>query len=92
METNRVKFKLRPKQISGIIKNGNNTSQGRDVQAECQILNTFHQFDFLGQVDIKANIGAMSTYSEFPNMPFELFMKIGDVSVAVQPLWAVCGC
>ena len=31
------------KQISGIIKNRNNPSQGRDVQAECQILNRHEQ-------------------------------------------------
>ena len=34
------------KQIPGIIKDGNNTSQGRDVQAECQILNNWERIRF----------------------------------------------
>ena len=37
---------------------------------------------FLGRADVKAKIGATSTYGECPDAPFELFVKTGDVSVA----------
>ena len=48
--------------------------------------------DFLGWVDIKAKIGVASMYSKCPDMPFEFFVKMGDVSAAALPLWAADGC
>ena len=48
--------------------------------------------DFLGWVNVKAKIGVMSMCCECPDTPFELFMKTGDVSVAVLPLQAASRC
>ena len=44
--------------------------------------------DFPGWVDIKAKIGVTSMYSKCPDMPFELFVKMGDVSVAVSRIYS----